>query len=80
MDRFDEQGRSPFVDPVALPFPVRSTSDGQLTVGQAVERDVDEDQLAGADASIAIVGSSRICAAAPVSMRSPFTATSPSIT
>jgi sarcosine oxidase subunit beta len=23
MDRFDEQGRSPFVDPVALPFPVR---------------------------------------------------------
>ncbi|HEX6844531.1 MAG TPA: FAD-binding oxidoreductase [Actinomycetota bacterium] len=23
MDRFDEEGRSPFVDPVALPFPVR---------------------------------------------------------
>ena len=23
MDRFDEHGRSPFVDPVALPFPVR---------------------------------------------------------
>jgi hypothetical protein len=23
MDRFDERGRSPFVDPVALPFPVR---------------------------------------------------------
>jgi sarcosine oxidase subunit beta len=23
MDRFDEQGRSPFVDPVALPFPVK---------------------------------------------------------
>ena len=23
MDRFDEQGRSPFVDPVALPFPVQ---------------------------------------------------------
>jgi hypothetical protein len=22
MDRFDEEGRSPFVDPVALPFPV----------------------------------------------------------
>jgi sarcosine oxidase subunit beta len=22
MDRFDEQGNSPFVDPVALPFPV----------------------------------------------------------
>jgi hypothetical protein len=23
MDRFDEHGSSPFVDPVALPFPVR---------------------------------------------------------
>ena len=23
MDRFDEHGASPFVDPVALPFPVR---------------------------------------------------------
>ena len=23
MDRFDDEGRSPFVDPVALPFPVR---------------------------------------------------------
>ena len=23
MDRFDARGRSPFVDPVALPFPVR---------------------------------------------------------
>jgi hypothetical protein len=22
MDRFDERGRSPFADPVALPFPV----------------------------------------------------------
>jgi sarcosine oxidase subunit beta len=22
MDRFDEQGNSPFVDPVALPFPM----------------------------------------------------------
>ena len=22
MDRFDERGRSPFVDPVALPFPI----------------------------------------------------------
>ena len=27
MDRFDEQGRSPFVDPVALPFPVRVDED-----------------------------------------------------
>ena len=23
MDRFDEEGRSPLVDPVALPFPVQ---------------------------------------------------------
>jgi glycine/D-amino acid oxidase-like deaminating enzyme len=22
MDRFDEQGRSPFYDPIALPFPI----------------------------------------------------------
>jgi sarcosine oxidase subunit beta len=27
MDRFDEQGRSPFVDPVALPFPVAIDED-----------------------------------------------------
>jgi sarcosine oxidase, subunit beta len=27
MDRFDEHGRSPFVDPVALPFPVQVDQD-----------------------------------------------------
>jgi sarcosine oxidase subunit beta len=27
MDRFDEQGRSPSYDPIALPFPVRADED-----------------------------------------------------
>jgi glycine/D-amino acid oxidase-like deaminating enzyme len=27
MDRFDEHGRSPFVDPVALPFPIQVDED-----------------------------------------------------
>jgi sarcosine oxidase, subunit beta len=35
MDRFDEQGRSPFVDPVALPFPIQVGGDvgGARTAG-----------------------------------------------
>lgn len=28
LDRFDEHGRSPFVDPIALPFPVSTDDDG----------------------------------------------------
>jgi sarcosine oxidase subunit beta len=28
MDRFDEHGRSPFTDPVALPFPIAVDDDG----------------------------------------------------
>jgi hypothetical protein len=27
MDRFDEEGRSPSYDPIALPFPVRADAD-----------------------------------------------------
>jgi sarcosine oxidase subunit beta len=33
MDRFDEQGRSPFYDPVALPFPVSADDDVPATAG-----------------------------------------------
>ena len=76
------EGRSPFVDPVALPFPVdgRRVTASSRRAAQA-QRDVDEDQLRGRRRPRSrSTARRRICAAAPVSMRSPFTATSPSIT
>ena len=59
----------------------RSTSDRLLLQGSsgssATSTRISSD---GAEATISIMGSSVTCAASPVSMRSPFTATSPSIT
>ena len=64
------QGRSPFVDPVALPFPVRVDDGDAIDHASATSTRISSD---GAVATISIVGSSTICAASPVSMRSPFT-------
>ena len=54
MDRFDEEGRSPYVDPVALPFPVKVDEyppQGRYTSATSTRISSD-----GADAMISNIG------------------------